>query len=250
MIENAEVNVSALPPEVQPAFAELVSLLRELAGDRLLSLTAFGGWLAGDPAYDGTPARSVVVLKDIDLGMLDRLARRGPGFGRRGLGAPLLMTPPYIAVSRDVFPLELLEIQQARVVIWGTDEFGGLTFAAADVRLQCERELKSTLIQLRQGLLAAAGRHKRLGEVCRAETTRVLRVLRGLLHLRDVPPPAMADELIAAAARHMGVSLDAFGQVVAQRAAVDFGLFERLYRELAALSERVDGLNIDGPLPV
>jgi len=236
----AEMNVSALPSEVRPAFEKLGRMLRELAGDRLLSLTAFGAWLTGDPAYAGTPARSVVVLSEIELEVLDQLARRGPGFGRRGLGAPLLMTPSYIAASCDVFPLELLEIQQTRAVVWGADHFRELTFAPPDVRLQCERELKSMLIQLRQGLLAATGRHKRLAEVCRAETPRILRVLRGLLYLRGLPPPPLSAELIAVAGQHAGVRLDTIAEVVSGRAPISFAVFERYYREVLVLSEQVD----------
>lgn len=238
---TVEINVASLPANTQGSFRELGQLTAELMGEELLGFTAFGGWLADDPLYAGTPARSVLVLSRIDLRKLDQLAARGPRFGQRGLAAPLLMTPPYIAASRDVFPLELLEIQQTGIGVLGADHFGPLTFAPADVRLQCERELKSALIQLRQGLLAAAGQHKRLADVCRAEGDRLMRVLRGLLHLKGTAATG-AGQLVAATAAQTGLPLETLKAAVANPAGVDFAAFERLYGELVALAEYVDKL--------
>lgn len=238
---TVEINVASLPANTQASFRELGQLVAELMGDEWLGFTAFGGWLANDPLYAGTPARSVLVLSRIDLRKLDQLAARGPHFGQRGLAAPLLMTPPYLGASRDVFPLELLEIQQTGVLLHGADHFGPLTFEPADVRLQCERELKSALIQLRQGLLAAAGAHKRLADVCRAEADRLMRVLRGLLHLKGTTAPGAA-QLVAASAAQTRLPLEALKGVVANPAAVDFAAFERLYGELVTLAEYVDKL--------
>ena len=67
------------------------------------------------------------------------------------------MTPAYLSGSVDSFPLELLEIQQRRAVLWGDDYFADLKLDQADVRLQCERELKRILLGMRQGLLASGG---------------------------------------------------------------------------------------------
>ena len=238
---TVEINVASLPANTQTSFRELGQLIAELMGDEWLGFTAFGGWLVNDPLYAGTPARSVLVLKRIDLRKLDQLAARGPRFGQRGLAAPLLMTPPYIDASRDVFPLELLEIQQTGVLLLGADHFGPLTFEPADVRLQCERELKSALIQLRQGLLAAAGEHKRLADVSRAEADRLMRVLRGLLHLKGTRATG-AGQLVAASAAQTRWPLETLERVVADPTAVDFAAFERLYGELVTLAEYVDRL--------
>lgn len=238
---TVEINVTALPANTQASFRELGQLVAELTGEALVGFTAFGGWLADDPLYAGTPARSVLVLSRIDLMKVDQLATRGPRFGQRGLAAPLLMTPPYIAASRDVFPLELLEIQQTGVLLFGADHFRPLTFEPGDVRLQCERELKSALIQLRQGLLAAAGQHQRLADGCRAEADRLMRVLRGLLHLKGATATG-AVPLVAATATQTGLPLETLNTAVADPAAVDFAAFERLYGELVTLAEYVDKL--------
>jgi hypothetical protein len=236
-------SVAALPANSRTAFVELGALLARLAGDGLLELTAFGGWLVNDPLYDHTSARSVAVVREVDLRLLDQLAREGVRLGNQGLRAPLMMTPQYIAASCDTFPLELLEIQQQHTVLLGQDHFAGLRFEPAHVRLQCERELKSALLQLRQGLLAAAGNYKQLGPLCRHEAERATRVLRGVLHLGGRESPPLASEIVAQAAARTGQPLDGLGTVVEVARYVDFATFERLYQDLAALSEYVDRLD-------
>jgi hypothetical protein len=234
---------AALPANSRAAFHELAELLARLAGDRLRELSAYGGWLVDDPLYDGTPARSVAVLPQVDLRLLDQLAQEGVRLGKLGLRAPLMMTPEYIAASCDTFPLELLEIQQQHVVLAGHGHFADLRFAPADVRLQCERELKSALIHLRQGLLAAAGKYKHLGALCRQEAERAARVLRGLSHLAGRALPRLSAELVAQVATSTGLPLDGLGAVVGQAGPVDFAAFERFYADLAALAEYVDRLD-------
>ena len=45
-----------------------------------------------------------------------------------GARAPMVMTPAFLQASRDSFPLELIEMQQQRLVLLGEDFFAGVTF--------------------------------------------------------------------------------------------------------------------------
>ncbi len=229
-----------LPQGFQAAFREFVQQLATFAGDDLLSVAAFGGWLAHDPFYQGTPARSVVMLRRLDVRWLARLAAEGPRHGRRGLHPPLIMTPEQMAASCDVFPLELLEIQYAHVVLRGAEPFADLYLKPPDVRLQCEREVRSQLIHLQQGLLAAGRRHRHLAELCRAEAERAVRVLRGALYLTGRPLPKLAVELAADAAACAGLPLRQLGGVLAGQRVLDLAAFEGFYNDLFALARWLD----------
>jgi hypothetical protein len=240
----ARLDVTRLPANVQDSFRELAQLIQTLAPEALLSLTPFGGWLADDPLYADTPARSVAVMSAFDLRVLDQLGREGVQFGKRGLAAPLVMTPEYIAAVCDVFPLELLEIRELHETVLGEDPFASLRFERRDVRLQCERELRSELIQLRHGLVAVAGKHKELTPLCRNAAERTARVLRGVLLLADKPLPRLAAELAEATELVAGVALPALRQVTTTASAVDFGRFEAFYHELTSLAAYVNRLTV------
>lgn len=240
---NREINTDALPAAHVEGFRELAETLLRLAGDNLVGLSAFGGWLVNDPFYEGTPARSVAVLQKIDLKVLDELASSGARLGKRNLSAPLMMTPDYIKASCDVFPLELLEIQQSHALTCGEDHFAGLEFERDDVRLQCEREFKGELIQLRQGLLAAAGKHRMLAELCRGCAVRIVRMLRGVLHLGGVDPiPKLTREIVERSGEVVGKPLDTLARIVNMPDQIEFDAFERFYGEVDALTSYVDGL--------
>jgi len=236
-----------LPAARRESFAELVRALATLAGKDLLAVSAFGGWIVNDPVYAETPARSVAVLKKVDLNLLVRLAAHGNDLGPKRVAAPLIMTPEYIAESRDTFPLELLEIQQVHCCVLGEDHFEALRFAPADLRLQAERELKSALIQMRQGLIAATGHRKLLGELCAAAAERCIRVVRGVLHLTGTAVPELAVDMMATAASATGVKLVTLSRAAANTDGFAFDDFHRCYDEINALAAYVDKLPVGKP---
>jgi len=243
-MENVKTEMLAIPGARREGFELLESALREFAKDDALALTAFGGWLVGDPFFADQAAASVAVLSHVDLHMLDRLASAGSRLGKHNIRAPLVMTPEYIKSSCDVFPLELIEIQQLHAPLFGDDFFAGCAFQPREVRLQCERELKSELIQLRQGLLAAAGRHALLADLCHACAMRCVRILRGLLLLSGVDPaPQKAADLVHAAAETVGRDLVIVRRSVTSDDRSDFDEFQRIYAEIEALADHVDALS-------
>lgn len=216
------------------------TLVQELGRADVLTMTLFGMVTGAsfDPARH--TARNVLVLNQIDLRMLRRLAEHGTTFGKSHIAAPLIMTPAYIKTSLDTFPLELLEIQQNHLTILGEDRFDDLTFEASHIRLQCERELKTILIGLRQGLLAAAGREKFIGALEMDVGEGLIRTMRGLLWLkgqREAKPAAgVVGEIEKMTER----------KLAGVRAALDPGAshgwheFENLYRDVEALGEVAD----------
>ena len=240
-MSNQAISLDAVPATYQEGFQQLAQTLADLAGSDLVGLSAFGGRVVGDPFFEGTPARSVAVVREIDLKVLDKLASVGARLGKLNLRAPLIMTPAYIASSCDVFPLELLEIQQLHALVFGEDHFAGLAFEAQDVRLQCERELKSELVQLRQGLLAAAGEHKLLAELCLSCAERTVRILRGILHLAQPAETIQpAKELIKRVASITAQPFAALQRLVSSGREVGMAEIEGLYGEVELLASHAD----------
>ena len=155
MPENEAALERVSGPMRQP-LEQYTQLVKELAGENARALTLFGAIAAGVFDPNRHTVRNVLVLERVDLSFLRRLGEHGVKLGKARIAAPLIMTPGYVKASLDTFPLELLEIKQNHVTVFGDDYFDDLAFDDAHVRLQCERELKAILIGLRQGLLAAA----------------------------------------------------------------------------------------------
>lgn len=231
-----------VPESVRPALQEYVDKLCELGGPNVRSVTLFGAVAYGtfDPLRH--TVSNVVVLERMDLDFLRRFSEYGPHFGAAGIAAPLVMTPAYLDASRDTFPLELIEIHQNHVTLFGEDAFEDLTFEDSDVRLQVERELKVALIRLRQGLLAAAGRERDLDILVRDVSADIVRTLRGLLWLEGQREAKPAREVITAVEVVTKRQLGGLRLLTDPHAARGWSAFEGLYRDIEALGEVADAL--------
>jgi hypothetical protein len=233
----------ALERVVQPMRERLeqyAQVVRSLSGENAKSLVLFGA--VATPVFDPArqTARSVLILCRVDLSLLRRLAEHGVRLGKASIAAPLIMTPEYVQASLDTFPLELMDIQQNHLVLFGEDYFAGLSFDDANVRLQCERELKAILIGLRQGLLAAAGRVRLIGALEADVAEGLMRTLRGMLWLEGQKDAKPREEVLATIEQIVDRKLRGI------RTALDAGRehswdeFEALYADVEALGEVAD----------
>jgi hypothetical protein len=218
-------------------YADLVS---ELAGANAKALTLFGAIAAGSFDMSRHTARNVLVLGQVDLGMLRRLAEHGKTLGKERIQAPLVMTPEYIKASLDTFPLEFIEIKQQHLTIFGEEYFEGLEFDDVHVRLQCERELKTTLIGLRQGLLAAAGRQKVISALEMDVGEGLMRTLRGMLWLKGKKEGMPGRQVLTEIEKMTERKLSGLHTALDPSAEHGWSEFESLYRDVETLGEIAD----------
>jgi hypothetical protein len=157
----ADMPVAAVPSMLSRALDALVAELRDVFGDRLASVVAFGPHLQPprDRASAGpaAPANTLALVDRVDHGDLLRLAEKTRAWRARGVAVPLLLSRDEFARSLDAFPLEYGDIIARHVVLAGPDPFEGLAVRQADVRRALERQAKSHLIHLREGFLETGG---------------------------------------------------------------------------------------------
>lgn len=239
-MKEQTADLGLIPEPMRQPIQAFAQKIQEFADANALSLALFGSIAAGTFDPKRHTARSVVVLQTVDLEVLRRLAKEGPRLGKARIAAPLIMTPEYISTSADTFPLELLEIQQRHVCIFGQDYFEGLSFQEKHVRLQCERELKTILIGMRQALLSSTGREKLLSEIDTEVAERLVRTLRGLLWLHGQREPQPAAQAVREIERSINRDLPGVRSAIQERGEHGWEEFKALYREVEALRSAVD----------
>jgi hypothetical protein len=229
-----------LPVFLETALAGYTDRLQDVFGRSLLGVTVFGPVVAGEADASMDFLRSVVVLDDVDLNALRRLSQEGRRLAHDQIAAPLIMTPGYIESSLDSFPLELIEIQSTGRTVVGTDFFTRLAFQDEHIRLQCERELKSVLIMLRQGVLASAGRDDFLTDV-EVEAAQALgRTIRGLMWIRGERKLASPLRLLDALERLTGRHHAGLRAALVLEADHGWTEFTAMYRDVLSLMELSD----------
>ncbi len=224
-----------IPASMHQSLEAYVKTVREHVGAKFLAATVFGSIVAGtfDPARH--TVRNVVVLETIELAGLRRLAKEGMKLGKAKISAPLMMTPDYIQQSLDSFPLEFLEIHQQHVCLTGTDYFQDLAFEDSFIRLQAEREIKTILIGMRQGLLAAAGREKLLSGIEGDVVERLIRTLRGLLWLHQQREPLPALTVLAEVEKSVSQKFSGIRQAIGGQGNHGWEEFQQLYTDIDTL---------------
>lgn len=202
------LKLGALDVLIREPVYSLAEKLAARLGDNLQSITVVGSSLTRDFRAGHSDINTVVLIREQTLACLNAVASLAKPMSRKRISPPLLMTSPYIERSRDVFGVELLDFQLTHETILGTDPFAALTFEKKNVRLQCERELKATLIRLRQGYIAAAANKTLVRDILISTAKGLTPLLRAMLWLRDIDRPPLSEATFIKAAVELSVNLD------------------------------------------
>ena len=202
--------------EIKSRFIPFMSEVVTHGGENIHSICITGSALTGDFDPRHSDINSIVVLHRMDLELLEWLAPLGKKYGKKKISAPLIMTPGYIRKSLDVFPVEFLNFKRIHDCLMGEDLFNGLEIKPRDLRNQCEKELKSKLILLRQNYISASGDRKLLTEEFIRSFSGYIPLFRGIITLyKGAPPLSIADVL----------------QELEEVTRIDLSVFRRVHKE-------------------
>jgi len=239
-----------LKTEIADRYKPFLEVLLENHQDKLHSVYIIGSALTRDYDPKKSDINSTIVLHDMDLKFLELLAPLGKKYGKKGIAAPLFMTPAYIDKSRDVFPIEFLNIKLLHLTVFGQDIFKDLDIDRSYLRHQCERELKVKLIGLRQGYISAAGDQKILASGFAGSIAGYMPLFKAIIVLLGRDTPQNNQEILSALTEITGVRTDAFKQVLALKYRQSRPTIEKLnivfedyYEIIEQLGEMIDALD-------
>lgn len=238
-----------LKTDIADRYKPFLEVLLEDHQDKLHSANIVGSALTRDYDPKISDINSVIVLHEMDLKFLEWLAPLGKKYGKKGIAAPLFMTPVYIDNSRDVFPIEFLNIKLLHHTVFGKDVFEDLDIDRSDLRHQCERELKVKLIGLRQGYISAAGDQKILARGFADSFAGYMPLFKAIIVLLGRETPQNNQEILSALTDITGVRTDAFKKVLALKSRQTKPTIEKLnivfedyYKVIEQLGEMIDAL--------
>jgi len=251
--QDISADLSGLSPQaVDPirAFArEIIPRIRT----ELESIAITGSCLTEDYIPGTSDINSVFVLKEITLPALDILASMGRRYGKKRIRAPLIMTQDYIHRSLDVFPIEFLDIKLIHSTIYGEKMFSLLEIDKSMLRLQCERDLKAKLINLRQGYIACAGKKKALALLLGDAFPGIFPLFRAMLYIVQInkSPSIPRADVLSDMESTFDMPLDVFKEILSIRKGKKGSLsheqvnriFNEVYRITDEFSLKMDKLS-------
>lgn len=180
--------------------------VQELYAGDLMAVILHGSAATGEHVAGASDINLVVILRQVTPALLRKAAGRIRGWRRQGLATPLFFDPETLQDSLDVFPIEFLDMQERHRILWGPDLLAPLRIGGANLRLQCEQELRGKLLRLRQAYIETAESPDDLRQVLLMAAGSLLVLVRTLLRLGGAEPGGAAGEILRRAEDRFGAS--------------------------------------------
>lgn len=195
---------------------QFVGEVRGSVGDRVMAALLFGS-AARDEWIDGVSDVNVLVLLDsLDAAVLAEAAPAAAHALELGV-MPLLMEDAEWRRASDVFAIEVADMQQAGIPLFGENPADAAVLEPAVLRLQAERELRAKLLHLHSGMLVAAAEPERLGALLMHALPSFTTYMRTTLRLAGRAVPADSRRVITEACALVGAEAAPFLAVLDAR---------------------------------
>ena len=246
-----ELKLSNLPAHVQTVIEPFLKDILANYKEGIVSIYIIGSAVTRGfhPKY--SDINTLIVVKGIEIPFYDFIASLGKRYGKKKIRAPLIMTRDYINRSLEVFPLEFLEMKLIHQLVYGDDVLKDIKIEKADIRLQCERELKGKLQYLCQGYIKAMGNKMRLTDVFVGSRSGYLPLFLGILFLYGHEIPKEKGDVLHSINEFCGVDMKVYRNLMDIRFRNFYPpiealkeTFKNLYRVLDTITKKVDELNL------
>jgi hypothetical protein len=176
---------------------QLVSDLSGAHGDNLASITLYGATAAEES--DPVSSHNVlVVLRKISVEDLRLSVQPLRAWTKAGQPMPVYFSVEELQRGADVFPIEFLQMQKARKVLYGSDPFEFADISQANLRHQTEYELRAKFLQLRRLYFPAANSPQKLITLMTDSLSSFIALFRAVLILRRQEAPTAKRQVIHA----------------------------------------------------
>jgi len=161
--------------------------------------------------------------------------------------SPLFMSEEYIKESCDVFPVEFLDIKENHSVLFGQDVFKDISIDTRHLRFQCEHELKTKLIGLKQFYARSSKNKSILAEFLPKAITPLIHILRNSIHIKGGRTPYSKTEAIDLIGREYGIDSGLWRDVLAAKSGLQAirpgdanRYFIRFIEDVEKIAEKID----------
>lgn len=238
-----------IPQGIRADLEKFVGQLVDFYKDDLVSVVAFGSAVSGDYAERTSDVNLLVIYSDLNIADLKIVAKLAQRWLERRNFAPRFLSKRNLVSSAKYFQIDLMEMRDARVVLYGEDVLAQLPVSAMDMQWQLAHEIKSMRMRIKQQFWRAAGNERTMRIILLKRFSSLIHLMRALLFLKDKPARPSHQEIIQASERELGIDHQ-FAQflfeVKAGRKRIDgeelFHAFDKLMEMIRTVDEHVDRL--------
>jgi predicted nucleotidyltransferase len=235
-----------IPEKTKHLVTGLVNQLQDIYQSELISILAYGSAVSGGFVAKRSRVDLLVILKDSSP---ERLKKAQTLVKKNTFYQIIFFDEKFISQSLDTFPIEFLDIKEAYLVLSGQDILQDKLIDTANLRFQCEAELKEKLIALKQQYIKICRDPKAMRQLLLVSFSSLLHIIKSALRLMTQNSYAAREEIIKEAGLRFGLNTDTWntllwlknGKVRLAESKVE-GLFIAFVKDLEKISARVDTL--------
>jgi predicted nucleotidyltransferase len=204
-----------VPEHLARPLAELVTTLQARLGDDLVSVVLYGGAGRGEHQPGRSDTNLLAVLERVEAKHLRAVAREMRRARKRIRLSPVFVSQEELTAAADTFAVELADMQEQHVVLYGDDPLADLRIDPEHLRLQVEHELRGKLSRLRQNYLRDAEDARAVIWLMMNSFSSFLTLFAALLRLRGKRPARKRAELVGQAAAELDLDQELLARLLA-----------------------------------
>jgi len=193
---------------------KLIDDLRVAHGDNLASIVLYGSAASGDQANVRSDHNLLIALERITPADLRAAHVALSEWHKLGQPTPVYFTVEELQDAADVFPIEFLQMEKARKILFGRDPFEFVQISQANLRRQTEYELRTALIRLRRLYIPASASAEKLANLMSDSLASFAALFRAFLILNGQEPPVSKHDSIQATVRLLNLDATPFERIL------------------------------------
>lgn len=197
---------------------QLVDDLRAAHGDNLASVVLYGSAAAGDQVERRSDHNLLIGLNRITTADLHAAEQAMRAWQKLGQQIPVYFTMAELQDAADVFPIEFMQMERARRILYGRDPFEFVQISQANLRHQTEYELRIKLIRLRRLYIPASSSVEKLSALMGDSLASFAALFRAVLILLGQEPPVAKEESTRAIVKALQLDGTTFERIFELRA--------------------------------
>ncbi len=184
--------------------------LLDIHGDNILSVVLYGSATGVDFSPKNSDINFLIIFKELGFPQLNRSLKLISDGIQKKIAAPLFLSHTHIETSKDVFPVEFLEIKDNNKLLYGAELFKDMEIAERHIRLFCEQQIKGKLIRLRQAYMEIGLKKKGVEALMKESLYAIMPIFRALLRLKGVKPLVGKEGVLGQLTGAFGLESDVF----------------------------------------
>jgi len=193
---------------------KLIDDLRVAHGDNLASIVLYGSAASGGQTNARSDHNLLIALERITPADLRAAHVALNEWHKLGQPTPVYFTVEELQDAADVFPIEFLQMEKARKILFGRDPFEFVQISQANLRHQTEYELRTALIRLRRLYIPASASAEKLANLMSDSLASFAALFRAFLILNGQEPPVSKHDSIKTTVRLLNLDATPFERIL------------------------------------